>query len=393
MKRRSFIKGAGAVSVMVAGGTVWRAWDQGVIGGPPDAAYTPWHSWRTATDGGPLALVRAAILAASPHNTQPWRFRIGDGAIDVLADDSRHLGSMDPYRREMHIGLGCVIENMVQAAPAYGLQARVTLVPGRLVAGGGPDGDPVVARLRLAPGPQRVSPLFKAIPSRHTDRGPYDTDRLLPADVETTLARFAGGHEDPDFTLLGPGAARDRFAELVIEATERIGDDSEMVHDSHRWYRHDYEAIERHRDGVTLATAGLSPALTAVARILPRPSAAASHGYWLDSTRNVQVPTAAAFGLISVADPYERSRAVRVGRAWQRMHLWATSRGLAAQPINQAPEIADRERQLGREARMAGKLRGFRTGTGLEPTFAFRLGHPVQSALESPRRSLDAVMV
>lgn len=393
MKRRSFIKGAGALSVMVAGGTVWRAWDQGVIGGPPDAAYTPWHAWRAAADGGPLALVRAAILAASPHNTQPWRFRIGDRAIDVLADDSRHLGSMDPYRREMHIGLGCVIENMVQAAPAYGLRARVTLVPGRLVAGGAPGGDPVVARLRLAPGPQRVSPLFEAIPSRHTDRGPYDTGRPLPADVETTLARFAGGREDPDFTLLVASTARDRFGELVIEATERIGDDPDMVHDSHRWYRHDYEAIERHRDGVTLATAGLSPALTAVARILPRPSAIANHGYWLDSTRNVQVPTTSAFGLISVADPYERSQAVRVGRAWQRMHLWATSRGLAAQPINQAPEMADRERELGREVRMAGKLRGFRTGTGLEPTFAFRLGHPLQPTRASPRRDLDAVTI
>ena len=60
----------------------------------------------------PLALVAAAILAANPHDTQPWLFRIADETIEVLADASRHLGAMDPYLREMHIGLGAAIENL-----------------------------------------------------------------------------------------------------------------------------------------------------------------------------------------------------------------------------------------------------------------------------------------
>lgn len=47
-----------------------------------------------------------------------------------------------------------------------------------------------------------------------------------------------------------------------------------MLEASHRWYRHDYEAIERHCDGVTLASAGLSPTMTTIAKMLPRPSAA-----------------------------------------------------------------------------------------------------------------------
>jgi hypothetical protein len=41
---------------------------------------------------GPLRrLVEAAALAPSSHNTQPWRFRIGDGGIEVLADRSTGL--------------------------------------------------------------------------------------------------------------------------------------------------------------------------------------------------------------------------------------------------------------------------------------------------------------
>lgn len=392
MQRRRFVQGAGALSVVAVGGTVWRALDQGMIGGPPDAAYAPWENWRTDAGAGPIALVRAGILAASPHNTQPWRFRVSDRTIDVLADASRHLGAMDPYRREMHIGLGCVIENMVQAAPAYALRAQVALASGGLGAHGTPGTDEVVARIRLTPGARAVSSLFEAIPARHTDRGPYDTGRPVPRETLAALKRLGDGGRDLGITLLEPGRGRERFGELIVEATERIGDDPEMLHDSHRWYRHEYDAIRRQRDGVTLAAAGLAPATTAVARFLPRPSASSGFGYWLDSTRNVHVPTAAAFGLIAAADPRERAQALRVGRLWQRMHLWATAGGLSMHPINQPPEIADRERQLGHGPRMAERLRGFGDDPGLQPTFAFRLGHPVGPTAASPRRGIDEVI-
>ena len=69
MRRRSFLKGAGIVTVAVVGGGVWRAWDQGVFSVGEGPAYEPWKDWRNIGNDVPLALVRAAILAASPHIT------------------------------------------------------------------------------------------------------------------------------------------------------------------------------------------------------------------------------------------------------------------------------------------------------------------------------------
>jgi hypothetical protein len=47
MERRAFLKGAGIVTVLVAGGGVWRAWDQGVFSAGQGPAYEPWKDWRS----------------------------------------------------------------------------------------------------------------------------------------------------------------------------------------------------------------------------------------------------------------------------------------------------------------------------------------------------------
>jgi len=130
MQRRSFLKGTGAVIVAVAGGGVWRAYDQGVFSVGEGPAYEPWKDWRKdSNDGSPLVLVRAAILAASPHNTQPWLFKVTNSSIELYIDTQRNVGALDPYLREEHIGMGCALENLMLAATANGYAATVSLVP------------------------------------------------------------------------------------------------------------------------------------------------------------------------------------------------------------------------------------------------------------------------
>ena len=75
--------------------------------------------------------MRAAILSASPHNTQPWRFKVTNSWIELYLDPNRNVGALDPYLREEHIGMGCALENLMLAAAANGYAATVTLVPGK----------------------------------------------------------------------------------------------------------------------------------------------------------------------------------------------------------------------------------------------------------------------
>ena len=79
-------------------------------------------------------------------------------------------------------------------------------------------------------------------------------------------------------------------------------------------------------------------------------------------------------GLIAVRDRYDRAGAIAAGRVWQRLHLDATARGMALQPLNQPIEMIDRERQIGAGSTWARRI-GDLTGEDWQATFSFRAGY------------------
>ena len=106
--RRAVIAGGAGMLALLALG--YRARDRGVFAGAFGPAYAPWDQWRGGDLDDYRRPLRAAILAASPHNTQPWLFAMSASAMVIYADRARHLGTFDPFRREMHLGVGCAIE-------------------------------------------------------------------------------------------------------------------------------------------------------------------------------------------------------------------------------------------------------------------------------------------
>jgi hypothetical protein len=139
-------------------------------------------------------------------------------------------------------------------------------------------------------------------------------------------------------------------------------------------------------------SAGLSPWLAAAAKMMPDQDAATADKYWLDMTRDVQT-VAPVLGIVLVRDRLEMGSAIAAGRAWQRLHLAATTMGIAAQPLNQPVECVDRNAERGRSDEFAGALTRFARAPTWEATFVFRLGYAEHPALPSPRRRLSDVMV
>ncbi|MBI3677370.1 MAG: nitroreductase family protein [Proteobacteria bacterium] len=386
-RRTAIAGGAGAVLLAALG---YRIWDRGVFAGASGEAYTPWSQWRGSELDGRRRPLRAAILAANPHDTQPWIFEASENAIKVIADRSRNLGSFDPFRREMQLGLGCAIENLVRAAGVFGIATSVRAEEGQLKLSPGPE--PVtVAHITLDAGPAGRDELFEAIANRHTNRGPY-LDKKVAPEMMVDLVKLTSS-PDVNVVLFNDGGARKEMGAIVVEATQRIIADPQMSLDSYHWIRTGFGDIEKHRDGVTIDASGIGKWITMASKLLPDLGASATDQYWLSATRDVHTATAPMFGMILVRDRLDMAQAIEAGRAWQRLHLAATARGLAAQPLNQPVEMVDRNLMLGRADTFKPALAELARMDGWEPTFVFRMGYAEHEAPPSPRRSLEDVII
>src|SRR6516165_2414883 len=153
-------------------------------------------------------LIATAGRAPSVHNTQPWRFRVGEYAIELYADLGRKL-RVDPVGREMLISCGAALFGLRLAIRSLGYHPVVELLP-----------DP--ARLRLlarvtagAAEPMTVMErqMLTAVPHRHTHRGGF-APGPLPAGLLAGLQHDALA-EGATLELVDRGIAYDRLADVV----------------------------------------------------------------------------------------------------------------------------------------------------------------------------------
>jgi hypothetical protein len=244
----------------------------------------------------------------------------------------------------------------------------------------------LVARIKFDPCPGNRSPLSEAIAARHTNRGAY-LEGGAPAGLEEAL-RGLVDDAAVSLVVLGDPASKGAFREGTIAATRAIVEDEEMNDASHAWWRQSREEIERHRDGLTIDATGLGAATTALGKVTGKPSAAKAGAYWVSNTEGPQT-TGFAFCVLSTEDRGSREQQLRCGRVFQRMHLWATSQGLAVQPLNQMAERQDREEQRGLAPEFGARL-GALAGAGAQ--MLFRIGVAWDEAGKSPRRPVAWVV-
>jgi nitroreductase len=388
---------AGALgAAALAGDGVWYGFGEREASSGSVTPYSAWSDWsdgNATPENIPLTLVRAAVLAASPHNTQPWRFRVGESFVEVYLETSRSVRGLDPYLREAHIGIGCALENLLLAAAAHGCAAKLIPAAGELSAGPERPALQLAGRVELSASAKHQSELYQAIPLRRTNRSPYDPARSLPSGFAGDLISACRADEDVRLFLFEDSTQRAELTRISAAANLELYSDPAVESGSEAWIRWRSSEVQRFKDGLTIDCFGLSPAMTALAKLAPvsvlKRAAAPEHRSQLYAR---QMQSASLIGVIALRDRLSIRQNLSAGRVWQRAHLLATARGIGARPCNEAIERIDHERLLGRAPQThqtQSELSRVIGDPAWQPTFLFLMGYPTQAAHASPRRPAE----
>jgi hypothetical protein len=155
--------------------------------------------------------VRVAGRAPSVHNTQPWRWRIVPGALELWADRDRQLRVADPAGRLLTISCGAALHHVLAALAVQGLATSVVPLPD-------PARPDLLARVTVtgvAPITTAAIRRYDAIALRHTDRRPVAGQ---PMDESTLLAIANAAWPHGAFLRFLPPYKVASLAALVAEA-------------------------------------------------------------------------------------------------------------------------------------------------------------------------------
>jgi hypothetical protein len=279
-------------------------------------------------------LRRAAVkatLAPSVHNTQPWRFVISNGQLDVFADPTRQLRVLDPAARQLVISCGCALFNARVTVAGAGYDDDVQRLPD-------PAQPHLLARVHVGsrrdePGP--LARLESVIEARQTNRRQFASDAVADEVVDELMAVAAA--EGARLIPIVTDEHRYAVAQLSQEA-----DKEEYANPAYRaelraWTTDD----PQRRDGV--------PAMA-----VPRVDGLAlddiplrdfdTHGSgWLPSETRSSLNQCL---LLLGTDTDEPLGWLHAGEALERVLLEITRHGLVASPLTQMIENAAIRLQL-----------------------------------------------
>ena len=368
MNRRKLLIGAAAVGVVVPAG----------IGGLALWARQDIDTWRDAVAAirrplgpGPSGraalteLVRCATLAANSHNTQAWRFALGNSAITIVPDFARRTLVVDPDDHHLFASLGAAAENIVQAAPVFGLAAKPRFDPGG-------DGRIVID---LIAGDSATPAMAAAIVKRQCTRAVYDGRAVAAADLRSLAA--AGRGDGVDVVLLTERPAIDAVAALIIDGNTRQLRETAFRSELQHWLRFSYAAALSTGDGLFALTSG-NPALPdPVGRMLFDVAVSADSE---NSKCLAQIASSAGLAVF-VSERNDRPHWIASGRAYQRFALQATALGIKHAFLNQAVEVPQVRARLAEQLALGERRPDLIVRFGYAEAMPFSLRRPASVVL------------
>ena len=307
------------------------------------------------------AVIAMANRAPSVHNSQPWRWRVGDTTIHLYADPDRALPATDPEGRDLRLSCGAALHHLRVALLSAGIAATVHRLPDpaqplHLAAVETHSGRPTPDDLALA----------RAIENRRTDRRVFSSWPVPPA-MLAELVRVAA--DEGALLKILDESDRSAVARLIEHAGVEQALTPDMAQETAEWTGRSRGA----REGVPAANVPAEP----LGDVPVRHFAGAEQS---ESLLGKYESDGTVLALFATSGDGAVDQ-LRAGEALSAVLLAATRFGLATDPISQPLEVTATR----------GQLRASVLGDAAEPQVLLRLGWAPMSTTPVPptgRRAL-----
>ena len=175
MNRRDFLKLSGEGALLLGGMSMMNACSG--LGRNDLPQFNGEKGSIKGLEKDEMEILYLASLAPSGHNTQPWTVRLLEPKHWVIGSDKkRWLPAVDPENRELLLGIGAFIENLVIAAGTFGYEVDIQIIAKNPL-------DPDIADIRLKKSKTVDFPLEK-IRQRRTVRSGYADQEIKAEDLK-----------------------------------------------------------------------------------------------------------------------------------------------------------------------------------------------------------------
>jgi hypothetical protein len=277
-----------------------------------------------------------ASCAPSGHNSQPWFVRLNSPSDWVVGSDSnRWLPIVDDDNREALLSIGAFVENLVQAAAAFGYEVETSIIAKNTT-------DPDVVGIRLKKTNHQMNTLNNII-TRRTVKSHMLDKELNPSDIEY-FTKLSDGHfyyfpRDSRHSRLMAKEAIDNF---VIQLNNKHAT-AEMAD----WTRlKDKEAI-KFRDGLTPEGMEISGIAGWYVRNFMDKKEVRENAYKNKAIEKVrQQATQGGGWIVITSDGQAVKDLIESGRRFQRMALVAREKMIAIHPMTQTLEEKNGQKNI-----------------------------------------------
>ena len=313
-------------------------------------------------------ILESAVRAPSTHNSQPWLFKVAENKIKVFFNPKYILLFADKETRDLHISIGCMLENFLIASGTESLTTSISYCPF--------EHKTKLAEITLTESNSKqgelLQTLFKTIPKRVNARGIF-IDEKLPTNLLEKI-NFLNTDKDIHINFFDKKEDIKKIADItalsMIDAYNNIGFRKELSY----WMNSNFSLKKEGLPGYSLKMPFI------VSMFAPLLIRYFNIGPFLAKVNTKSICSAPMIIIISGKD--DQKSWMEIGRLAERIMLYVQSLGYQTSIYVGSVEIGENYKKIQELTKKKDR-----------PQFIFAIGHIPGRHKITPRHKVEDKMI